>query len=65
MSPCNNIVNINFDMLFFFLNLDVRYSSVRIIINSEYGRKSFSNSTLKTDNFEFSIRMKRCFFIKS
>jgi len=36
--PYNNIVQVDFDMLFFLLNLEVRYSSVRIIINSNYGR---------------------------
>jgi len=33
----NNIVEVDFDMLLFLLNLEVRYNSVRIIINSIYG----------------------------
>jgi hypothetical protein len=42
MRPYNNIVNVDFDMLFFFLNLIVKVCPVRIIINSKYRGKLFS-----------------------
>lgn len=44
MRPNNNIVNVDFDILFFFLNLTVKVYSVRIIINSKSGRKQLGNS---------------------
>ena len=39
--PLNNIVNIDFDMLFFTLNLIVKVCTVPIVINSKYGCKPF------------------------
>jgi len=56
MRPFNNIVEVDFDMLFFFLNLDVRCFPVRIIINSKYGRKTFIEILiLKITSFDFYV----------
>jgi len=44
MRPCNNTEDVDFVILFFFLNLIVKLCSIRIVINIKYGHKQLGNS---------------------
>ena len=49
MDPYNNMVNVELDILFFFLNLDVSDYSAHIVIYSKYGRKHLKMRMLMFD----------------